>query len=172
MTRSSPPASLSQILATTTANEIGGAPGRRLLRVRAGDRWYGCALEDVHEIVALRPLTRLPGAPPHVPGLMNLRGLLVTVVDLAARVGSAPTAEAEGRPVAGVVLLVPKGDGRLAGCLVTSVRDVIPWPEEVTELSSPGGNANGARIVCGMTDHRGESLLLVDLRALVDDALR
>ncbi len=141
--------------------------------MRAGDRWYGCTLDDVHEIVTRRPLTRLPGAPAHVPGLMNLRGLLVTVIDLARRVApDAGEPAADATTKAGVVLLVPKSDGRLVGCLVDSVRDVIAWPDDVTDVPAGGSNADGARIVCGVADHRGELLLLVDLRALVHDALR
>lgn len=106
---------------------------------------------------------------------MNLRGLLVTVIDLAQRVALDDGESADPATSAtagGVVLLVPKPDGRLAGCLVDSVRDVIAWPVDVTDVPASGSNADGARIVCGVADHRGETLLLVDLRALVDDALR
>ena len=96
-------------------------------------------------------------------GIMNLRGVLVTVVDLGRRVGD------EHGPVAsGVSLLVPLENGSVAGCAVDAVRGVIPMPESPTPVP---GNANGPRIVTGVADHEGEAILLVDLRALVQDAL-
>lgn len=138
--------------------------GERLLRVRAAGQVCGVPLADVHEIVPLGRLTRVPGAPAYVLGLMNLRGVLVTVLDLARRLGlrEEPTAR-------GVVLLVPRDGSGVAGCAVDAVRDVVPVPGE---LAPAPGNADGGRIVCGVADHDGEPLAVVDLRAFLRDALR
>jgi len=94
---------------------------------------------------------------------MNLRGVLVTVLDLAMRLGAREVPMSSG-----VVLLVPTADGGAAGCAVDAVRDVIAAPEEVV---APPGNADGARIVCGVADHDGDPLAVVDLRAFLRDAL-
>ena len=47
---------------------------------------YGCDIGTVREIVPVRRATRLPGAPDYVRGLINLRGAIVTVIDLSRRV--------------------------------------------------------------------------------------
>ncbi|MBM4193440.1 MAG: hypothetical protein FJ202_03545 [Gemmatimonadetes bacterium] len=66
-----------------------------------------CDLDAVREVVRGRPMARLPGAPAAVRGIVNLRGTLLTVVDLSVRFGAAP---------AGVprVLLVVEGAGARA----------------------------------------------------------
>jgi chemotaxis signal transduction protein len=55
----------------------------QLLTFAVAGRRYGCRLEAVREIFVARPTTRLPGAPPHVLGLLNVRGSVLTVLDVA-----------------------------------------------------------------------------------------
>src|SRR5690606_28687431 len=114
--------------ASTTIPQAPSADGRaRMLRVTAAGQQYAAPLHEVQEVVPLARLTRIPGSPVYVLGLMNLRGVLVTVLDLAIRLGH--RAEPAG---AGVVLLVPSPSGGMAGCVVDAVRDVIPAPEDLT----------------------------------------
>ena len=73
----------------TTTPDLPAAPAEQpaeaapqlLTFIVAGGR-YGCRLEAVREIFVARPTARLPGAPPHVLGLLNVRGTLLTVVDI------------------------------------------------------------------------------------------
>jgi len=55
------------------------------LLFRVGGAVYGCDIDEIREIVPFRPATRLPGAPNYVWGLINLRGTIVTVLDLGVR---------------------------------------------------------------------------------------
>ena len=58
-----------------------GDPGpERMVVCRAGDERFSVPVTLVREVVALPPLTRIPGAPPSVHGLANVHGLLVTVL--------------------------------------------------------------------------------------------
>lgn len=95
--------------------------GARLLVFLAGGRRYACSIDAVREIIPARPATRLPGAPSAVIGLINLRGRLVTVVDLAAQL-DARDANAP-RPGGGSIVLLESGS-RMIGVLVDEVRDV------------------------------------------------
>jgi purine-binding chemotaxis protein CheW len=108
---------------TTTSPD---ATHRQLLLLEVGDALYGIASDAVREIVASRALTRLPGAPPHVRGLMNLRGELVTVIDLCQRVTGSPA-----RNVDGSTIVVQSGE-RMLGLSVDDVRDVQPLDVEET----------------------------------------
>src|SRR6187455_550593 len=67
----------------------------RTLLFRVAGKVYGCDIEEVREIIPYRRATRLPGAPPYVQGLINLRGTIVTVLDLGTRLdaGRAPVSE-------------------------------------------------------------------------------
>lgn len=115
---------------------------RRVLVFAIAGRTRCANVDEVREIVPITPTTRLPGAPRFVRGLINLRGILVTVVDAAMCLYGVP---AEGADAS--VLLVER-KGRLAGVIVDSVYDIQSLPAVEVE--------GGARL---------------DLRAMVDTAL-
>jgi purine-binding chemotaxis protein CheW len=90
----------------------------QLLLLELGPGLYGIESVSVREVVVGLAVTRLPGAPPHVRGVMNLRGQLVTVLDLVHRLTGAPARNAEGSTI-----VVQSGE-RLLGLVVDDVRDV------------------------------------------------
>ncbi len=72
----------------------GGEPAQAplsLLRMSVGDETLAVPIDDVREILQVARLTPLPRTPHFVRGVMNLRGAVVPVIDLAARLGGAPT---------------------------------------------------------------------------------
>lgn len=88
-----------------------------LLKIQ--DRTLGVPVGNVREIRGWEPVTPLPGTQPHVMGVLNLRGDVVTVIDLAKRLGFAGEAKTHG----GVVIVV-EHDGKLSGLLCESVSDI------------------------------------------------
>jgi purine-binding chemotaxis protein CheW len=116
---------------------------RRVLVFALAGRTRCAAVEDVREIVPIAPLTRLPGAPRHVRGLINLRGNLVTVMDASLCLYGVA---ADNNPDASILLV--ERNGRMAGVMVDSVFDI---------QSLPAGEVEGSA--------------LLDLRAMVDQAL-
>ena len=125
-----------------------------------------CDLEAVREIVPARAATRLPGAPEWVRGLINLRGTLVTVVDLAVRFGSAEGAGGSRS------IIVAEASGKSFGIIVDEVRDVQAVAEDALEdvdaQRAAGGIVRGLAHV-GVT--RGETALVVDAGEIVRQAL-
>ena len=67
-----------------------------MLLFSVGEQVYGCDIGAVREIIPQRAATRLPGAPPFVTGLINLRGTIVTVLDLGRRLERGDAARGEG----------------------------------------------------------------------------
>jgi purine-binding chemotaxis protein CheW len=136
--------------------------GERTLLFRAGDRTFGCGIEAVREIVPQRRATRLPGAPPAVQGLINLRGTIVTVIDLALWLGAERPAAADGS-----IVLIDHGP-RVAGVGVDEVLDVqMVALEDVS--GTIGGDRNGA--VRGMGRLGDTVVILLDVTSLVRQAL-
>jgi purine-binding chemotaxis protein CheW len=136
--------------------------GQRTLLFRAGDRTFGCGIEAVREIVPQRRATRLPGAPPAVQGLINLRGTIVTVIDLALWLGAERPAAADGS-----IVLIDHGP-RVAGVAVDEVLDVqMVALEDVS--GTIGGDRNGA--VRGMGRLGDTVVILLDVTSLVRQAL-
>lgn len=137
---------------------------RRLLLVRAGGATYGVDADAVREITGPLPATRLPGAGPEVLGLVNLRGRLFPVLDLAHRLRGVPS-EAQHPEV--VVLSV---EGKTLGLLVEDVREVITVEDGMGATPLLAGSGPGGLI--REVGHFGEAVVLeVDVRELAAQSL-
>lgn len=140
-----------------------GVLDHRLLLFVVSGRVYACAIEPVREIIPVRKATRLPGAPEYVCGLINLRGAIVTVIDLGARLG-----ESSGRRTEGSIILVDHA-GKTVGLAVDEVRDVQPVDARRIEAVS-GDRALGG-IVCGIGHLDDGVVLLLDVGLVVQQVL-
>lgn len=140
-----------------------GALDRRLLLFVVSGRVYACAIEPIREIIPVRKATRLPGAPEYVCGLINLRGAIVTVIDLGARLG-----ETVERRTEGSIILVDHA-GKTIGLAVDEVRDVQPVDPRRIEAVS-GDRALGG-IVCGIGHLDDGVVLLLDVGLVVQQVL-
>ena len=103
---------------TTSAST--SAAGGQFLTFRLGDESFGLEILRVQEIKGYSAITPLPNAPPHVKGVMNLRGAVVPIVDLRQKFGMAPTEYTRFT----VIVLVTLGT-KLVGLVVDAVSDVI-----------------------------------------------
>lgn len=144
------------------------AAGRRALLFAVSGRLYGCEVETVREILPVRRCTRLPGAPPFVCGLINLRGTVVTVVDLALRLGGRHPAAVDGS-----IVVVDLG-ARVAGLAVDEVRDVVRLRDDAVDeceadAGGPGALPGAVRGLAQFAD--GQSAVLLDVQAIVRQVL-
>jgi len=100
------------------------------VRLRLGDEEYAFPVESVSEVVAVGALSPVPGAPPSVLGIRNLRGRILPVFDLAAVLGV--------RGDAGRMRVVVAGEEhRSVGFAVDGVSDVCELAEPTEETHSP-----------------------------------
>jgi len=90
---------------------------------------FGVPAVEVQEIMRAQPVTRVPLADPATAGLMNLRGQIVTTIDLRARLGLVPR-PAEEKPI-NVVIRTSEG---LFSLLVDAIGDVVVPAREILEL--------------------------------------
>jgi purine-binding chemotaxis protein CheW len=103
-----------------------------------GDQTYCIDIMAVREIRGWTPATPLPHAPHFVRGVINLRGAVLPVIDLAARLGL-PMKE----PTARHAVIVVQNETQVVGLLVEAVSNIItiapdaiqPTPEVASELS-------------------------------------
>lgn len=132
------------------------------LALRLGSEIYGVPLTHVREILVSPPLTLVPRAPHDVLGIINVRGQLVTVIDLKARLhlfGEEPPQRAR-------VLLVPGPEGELLGLSVDEVLQVYRLSEsEIEPAGVLGGNV--AEHVAGIGRRDGVLLILLSLGTLL-----
>lgn len=133
---------------------------------------YAVAASSVSEIVLLQPLTRIPAMPPCIRGLMNLRGTVIPVIDLARQLGVGETAIGEQTCVA--VVDVPDSDGArsLMGVISDEVRDVVMLDESEIDAAPAFGSRVNPAFLAGVTRIRERHVLVLDLaRILSDDEL-
>ena len=107
----------------------------RLLIFRVGTLSCAAEVETVREILPRLPVTRIPGAPPVVVGLINVRGALVPVIDGWQALGQSIPADTSG----GTMVLLELGgaeagaSGRLVGLMVDEVLDLLAIPGDTLE---------------------------------------
>jgi purine-binding chemotaxis protein CheW len=129
---------------------------------RLGDRTYGIDLAAVREILRPRPASRLPGAPPAVVGLINVRGVIITVIDLGVALG------VRDRPAGNAVVLVEHGT-KLVGVAVDEVIDVQRRADDDLDVVPAQVRAGGA--VRALGAHDGEVVVVLDIHDLLSHLL-
>ena len=133
-----------------------------MLLFTAGGRLFGCDIAVVREIIPARRATRLPGSPPYVLGLINLRGTVVTVIDLVARLG-AGVADARD----GSIIMVEWGT-RAVGLAVDEMRDVQAVTEQAIDAAGASAAAGlPSSSVRGMARAGDGLAVLLDVKAVV-----
>jgi purine-binding chemotaxis protein CheW len=127
-----------------------------------GKEEYGIEILKVQEIKQFTAITPLPNLPPHIRGVMNLRGTMVPVVDLRARFGM-PVAE-YGKFT--VIVIVTVGT-RSIGLVVDAVSDVVDITREGIEPPPELGSTIDTSFMSGMAKAGERLLLLLDIQRLL-----
>ncbi|MCK7493836.1 MAG: chemotaxis protein CheW [Comamonadaceae bacterium] len=143
--------------------------GGEFLTFRLGGEEYGIDILRVQEIRSYEPPTRIANAPSFIKGVVNLRGVIVPIIDLRLKLGC-DSAEYNGF----TVVIVLNVRGRVVGAVVDSVSDVLELSREqikpAPELSSniEAGYITGIGAVKNGDAER--MLILVDIEALMSSA--
>ena len=139
-------------------------PTRRLLVFNLGGSSFACDMDSFREIVPPQKMTRLPGAPDTVSGLINLRGTIVTVIDGGAALGKQSYGRADG-----LVLLVDYYD-RWVGIGVDDVRDIQDIP--IDQFSgADGSEVPVVGAVTGAVEIDGTRVLVLDIKTVVQQVI-
>ncbi len=135
----------------------------QLVVFRIGDEEFGVEIVQVREIVRLFEITRMPKAPVYIEGVVNLRGQIIAVIDLAKRLG----VSAKPRGQNSRIMIVEMGQNTI-GMIVDSVVEVLRLPQEnidhVPELIETGVPEHYIRGVGKLKDRL---LVLLDLNAVL-----
>ncbi|MFO7172355.1 MAG: chemotaxis protein CheW [Bacillota bacterium] len=131
---------------------------------RVGEGFYAVPIGQVREVVAWTRPTPLPGSPPHVEGVLSLRGEVIPVVDLGRRFGRARSV-----PDAQSRILVVEIAGQVAGMVVDTVTEVLTLADGAVQPVAPAFRNSDDPLVVGVF-HRGDDLVvLVDLERVVGE---
>lgn len=129
---------------------------------RVGRETFGVPIGLVHEIVRVPEITSVPDAPDYVEGVINLRGKIVSVVDLRKRFGETQiTAHKKNR------ILVTEVEGKMVGLIVDSASEVLKIPEGEIDLPPSVFDEGELHYVTGVGKLRGRLVILIDLSKIL-----
>ena len=150
---------------STLSSRVGAAaviPTREYLAFRLGDEVYAIDILKVQEIRVFEAVTKLPGAPDYIKGVINLRGLIAPVLDLRVKFGFK---EAAYGPFTVVVVLYVHD--RLVAVVADAVIDVVALTDD--EIKPPPEFATSVNVeyVMGLGASGDHMLILLDIEKLV-----
>jgi purine-binding chemotaxis protein CheW len=129
--------------------------------VRIGGQLFGLPITSVHEVFAPQRITPVPLAPAEIRGALNLRGRIVTMIDMHCLLGVVP-AEKHVNMAAGIEL-----KGESFGLIIDEVGEVLSLDTAKFETSPINIDPKWVEIIAGVYRMPGELLLVLDVeRAL------
>jgi purine-binding chemotaxis protein CheW len=130
---------------------------------RVGRETYGVPIVSLHEIVRVPEITAVPDAPDYVEGVINLRGKIVSVIDLRKRLGEQEIVNSRRNRI-----LVVEHRGRLSGLIVDSASEVLKVPAGDVEASPTEFEEGGLNCVTGLGKYQGRLIVLLDMAKLLE----
>jgi purine-binding chemotaxis protein CheW len=137
-----------------------------LVTFRVGTELFGVPISAVQEIVRVPTIAHIPQSPDFVEGVINLRGRVITVIDMRKRLGQAPTDLADGENKKARILVV-EADGRLVGVIVDEVAEVLRLAEDQTEPAPPMVAGLSNQYILGVGKLQDDLLILIEIEKIL-----
>lgn len=134
--------------------------------LQSGDKTYeyGIPIEQVHEITRPSEITRLPGMPDFVEGIMNLRGSVIPLMDLKKRFRLGATEVQDSSRV-----IVANLEKQRCGVIVDDVMEIIPIQKDSMEDAPNIAGGVGARFILGIGKVDNRLIIAVDMRKILTE---
>lgn len=149
-------------LAERPPQAAAGPDERVLVALTVGDQLCGVPVEGVRDVLGTQVITRVPLSPPEVAGSLNLRGRIVTAVDLRRRLRLPPSPAGQAR-----MSVVTELGGELYALLVDQVSEVLTLPADRFERNPPTLRPEWAEYSTGIYRLDGRLLVVLDVGRLL-----
>jgi purine-binding chemotaxis protein CheW len=143
---------------------------RKVLTFSLGGEVYGVDILRVKEIRGWSPVTRIPQTPASMLGVLNLRGLIVPIVDLRVRF-ALKTAEFTPLTVIIVLSLRTENGQRECGIVVDNVNDVVDIAADAVKPAPELGGGQSSEYIEGITSHDEQMLILLNAESVASPDL-
>ena len=128
-----------------------------------GGQLFGLPIVHVQEVFMPERLTRVPLAPPEIAGVLNLRGHIVTLIDLRRRFGLGEREDGDAAMAIGV-----ESRGESYGLLIDNVGEVLKLDDAAREPNPINLDQRLARVSAGIHRLDGQLLIVVDVDRVLD----
>ena len=141
--------------------------GGQYLSFTLGGEVYGVDILKVREIKGWEEVRPLPDAPDYLKGVLDLRGIIVPIVDLRIRF---QLAECEYTPTTVTIVLSVESGGRqhVVGVVVDGVSDVLDVASDDARIAPEMGSSINVRYIKGMVTLDDRMVILLDVDKLLD----
>jgi len=141
------------------------APSSEFVTMRVSGQLIGLPILSVQDILAPQKITRVPLAPREIAGSLNLRGRIVTAIDMRRRLGLPDRAESDETMSA-----VVEHDGELYSLIIDAVGDVLSLPDDRYERNPPTLDSYWAQVCNGVYRLDDELLVVMDVGRILNFA--
>jgi purine-binding chemotaxis protein CheW len=126
--------------------------------VMIGGQLFGLPISRVQDVFMPERLTRVPLAPPEIAGVLNLRGRIVTTIDMRRRLGLPPRTDNKPSMAVGIDL-----KGESYGLLIDTVGEVMKLGEATLEPNPVNLDTRLARVSGGVHRLDGQLMVILDV---------
>jgi purine-binding chemotaxis protein CheW len=134
----------------------------QIVGFRVGSETFGVPISLVHEIVRVPEITSVPEAPNCVEGVINLRGKIISVVDLRKRFGEKQIQAGKKNRI-----LVAEIDGKMVGLIVDAASEVLKISPSDIEPPPNVFDESDVNYVTGVGKLHGRLVIMVDLSKIL-----
>jgi len=128
---------------------------------------YGIPVLKVREIITMLHITMVPQMPPYVKGVINLRGKVIPVIDLRAKLGLAEAPITENSCIVVVQIAMAAGEVKNIGLIVDAVEEVANVVEDEIEPAPDFGASIQVEYILGMAKIKGVVKSLLDIEKVI-----
>jgi purine-binding chemotaxis protein CheW len=136
----------------------------QFLAFQLGAETYGVPLLEVQEIRTYSKATPIPNTPPHVLGVINLRGAIIAVIDLRTRLGLPPIEDSDQ-----TIFVVVTVRGKTYGLRADSVSDVIDVENSAIQEPPRLTEERSQRFLSGLAQVDDRVVVLLNLEEVIDN---
>jgi purine-binding chemotaxis protein CheW len=147
--------------------KMSGKPARELVAFRIGNQDFCVDIMSVREIRGWTQATPIPHSPRFVQGVINLRGTVLPIIDLAQRFGLQAV-----QPTDRHVIIVSQIDAQMVGLLVDAVSDILSINEEEIQPTPEVASNVAKTFVRGVVAMEGRMINIITLENILPAAER
>lgn len=151
-------------MTTGVAESSANDPVIQLVTFHLEAESYGINVMQVQEVLRVSEIAPVPGAPPYVLGIINLRGNVVTVIDTRSRFGL-PQGDIDDSSR----IVIIESEGQVVGILVDSVAEVVELHASEIDSAPNVGNEESSKYIQGVATRDSDLLIVVDLNKLLSE---
>lgn len=145
-------------------SNLSGSRQIEFVTLIAGGQNFCIEITQIREIRRWSPVTLLPRSPKHILGVINLRGAVIPIIDLAAKLGFAAIAPTERH-----VIIITAIEDRIVGLLVESVSEILGIESGVIRETPVGAEDVTTRAIQGIIPVGDDMTKIIHLEALLRD---